>query len=66
MSSKQAAERLGVTLRHAARLAKIVNVPKEGISFNWETSHLKSAKELLNSRRIGRGRYTVGQVLYGY
>lgn len=66
MTSKQVADRLGITSRHAARLAKQVNVGRRNNwEFYWENEHIKAAKDVLKSRAGGKGRFTKGQTLCG-
>ena len=67
MTSRLVAERLGITQRHAVRLAVLLDVPRagadvgNGIYFDWSLEHIRAAALLLREREAGKGRFTLGQ-----
>lgn len=61
MKTKLVAERLGTTIRHSARLAKLVGVPLKGCNLIWEENHIQKAKFILLNRLNGKGRFTKSQ-----
>ena len=51
------------TTRHAARLAKMVGVVGcgRGGSMDWSWEQIHKAARILEKRKNGRGRFTLGQ-----